>query len=56
MKILHRGQVIGDLGKKMLDKPNDFMIDSEGKLYSKCGCCTEWHLISELNFKYSDDE
>jgi len=47
-KALIMGKKLGGIGSMMTNNPDDFMIDNEGKLFTKCSHCSDWHLISDF--------
>lgn len=47
-KALIMGKKLGGIGSMMAHNQENFMIDNEGKLYTKCNHFSNWHLISDF--------
>ena len=52
-KVFLQGEKLEILGKTIEKNVDNFMIDTDGKLFTKCQECSEWHLITKMEFHYS---
>lgn len=42
-------ELLRSIAKNMLDYPENYMINPDGKLFAKCQACPSWHPINEMN-------